>query len=620
MSAFGPTAGPSRLRRVAIIGIVLVPLIIGGILAWALATPTAHLDRITAAIVNDDVPVTSNGQTLPLGRELAAGLMAGEEPVIPGSGSTAPATFDWVLTNGTEASEGLAGGRYAAVLTIPASFSADAVSISGPGADARQAVVAVQTTPTSAWLDPALTRAVTDAAVASLGRELTERYLAQTYDGLNTIAEQIGRISDGADDLAAGAAETASGAETLSTGAAELDAGLVSLQTGASSVAAGLAQLDTVAAPLPGQTAELARAADELARSIGEVARRSDAATAAFASVVDEVCTVPGRVCDRAREALATLVSADESLRTLAEGSRRVAVGNTALAVVAPRLAEGIDAASGGAGDVAAGAGTSQAGGAALAQGAAGVAAGTEQVATGAGQLSSGLSEASEQLPTFSDDDISTLSTVVAQPVVATVDSPETGLQSLPLFTMIALWFGALVMCLAIPVIPPRWLLTASSTFAVTGRAIAPIIAIGAAQGLVVAIAVLLTAPPPLAAMAAYIAVSVLAGVAFGLINAGLAAVLGGAGRILGAAIGVVALAAGLSSTVPPVLAAVAGALPTSAASAALGATLTGGGASLVIGVVGLAVAGLVGAALVFAGVAARRRVPSGARDAVSAQ
>lgn len=94
-----------------------------------------------------------------------------------------------------------------------------------------------------------------------------------------------------------------------------------------------------------------------------------------------------------------------------------------------------------------------------------------------------------------------------------------------------------------------------------------------------------------------------------GVVNQGLAAAFGGVGRIVSIAIGMFAIAAGLTSTVPPVIAGLARSLPTAAADALLGATLDQ--APWGIALLGLVVALLVGFGLVFAGVAARRRVPA---------
>ena len=142
-TAFSADTGVERLRGFALVALVLLPLLIGGILSWGLSTPTQNLDRVTAAVVNDDTPVTVNGTTVPLGRQFAAGLIAGTTNA--DAQQAPPNNFSWILTNDDEAKSGLASGRYAAVVTIPSDFSAKATSISGPAADAAQALLKVET-------------------------------------------------------------------------------------------------------------------------------------------------------------------------------------------------------------------------------------------------------------------------------------------------------------------------------------------------------------------------------------------------------------------------------------------------------------------------------------------
>lgn len=609
---FGATAGAERLGRLALIGVVVVPLVIGGILGWALAMPVAHPERVTAAIVNEDAPVTIDGQTVPLGRELAAGLIGGGAPADEGVDVAPPAgpTFDWVLTNASEAASGLASGRYVAVVTIPDSFSADATSISGPGAQARQAVIDVETTTASAWLDPALTAAVTDEAAAAMGRELTARYLTQVYDGFNTIGTQIGAAADGAEQLAAGAASSASGAAELAAGATALAQGSATLEAGADRLASGLAQLDAMVQPLPARTAELARGADAVARTIGEGVRRVEEATIALAAVSEEICAAdPGRLCTRTQDAVARMEAAIERLRPLESAARRVAVGNDALALLMPELVTGIDDSAAGASRVDDGATETNAGAAQVAEGAGALASGTAQLDDGAAQLASGLDDAVTQLPSYSDDDITTLSTVVAQPVIAEQNPPGGGMQSVPLFTTIALWLGGLVTALALQAVPTRRLLTGASSGSIALRAVIPVAAIGAVQGVVVGAVVLASVSVDPLNWLAFVGASLVVGASFGVVNQGLAAAFGGAGRILSIGIAMCAIAAGLTSTVPPVIAAIAGALPTAAADALLGATLDP--APWGVALLGLVVAAAVGFGLVFAGVAARRRVPT---------
>lgn len=122
--------GVKKVSWLTLLGIVLVPLAIGGLLVWALWNPTDRLDQITAAVVNEDTPVEINGQTVPLGRQLAAGLVTGgtettatssPTPVPNVSGSDSSGNFTWVLTDKDDAAQGLADGTYATVVTIPPS-------------------------------------------------------------------------------------------------------------------------------------------------------------------------------------------------------------------------------------------------------------------------------------------------------------------------------------------------------------------------------------------------------------------------------------------------------------------------------------------------------------------
>ncbi|MWB99799.1 YhgE/Pip family protein, partial [Agromyces seonyuensis] len=345
--AFAGTAGAPRFRALAIVGLLLLPVAVGGLLAWSLADPTGRLDRVTAAIVNDDAPVDVNGQTVPLGRQFAAGLLADDD-----SGD-----FDWVLTNDDEAAAGLATGRYAAVLTIPSSFSADATSLGGDAADVVQASLAVTTTPASALFDPSLTAAVTSAATAELNQQLIAQYLTNVYQGFNTIGEQIGQAASGASALADGADSLADGARSLADGANDLADGLGSLDAGAGSLANGLDQLDDAVQALPGRTAELAAGAGEVAAGADALAGGVAEATTQFAAVVAQVCALPGPgdLCTRATAALAQLQAANADVGALAAGANGVAAGNGELAAAVPGLVEGVDAADAGAGEVAAG-------------------------------------------------------------------------------------------------------------------------------------------------------------------------------------------------------------------------------------------------------------------------
>ncbi|HET8926572.1 MAG TPA: hypothetical protein VFN24_01930 [Microbacterium sp.] len=613
---FSATSGAELPGRLALVGLVVVPLLVSGLLAWALATPASDLDRVTAAIVNDDVPVTVDGQTVPLGRQFAAGLMAAQEPAQPVAGATpapgqaAPATFTWVLTNGDDAAAGLAAGRYAAVVTVPATFSADATSYSGPAASARQATLRVQTTPASAWLDPAITAVVTQQAAAALNRGLITSYLGGVYDGFNTISDQIGDAADGAAQLSTGASQAADGTAQVASGAADLAAGLQDLASGAADLAAGLGRLSSSSAGLPTDTEALARGSAAVSTGVEDIARRIDRATAQLTVVVDLLCDTPGPLCTRAQTALDQLDSADEKVSALSVGARAVKDGNAALARAMPPLVAGIDDAAAGGQGVSSGADASQTGAETLSAGAAEAADGSAQVDDGAQQLASGLGDASQQIPTYSASDIATLSSVVAQPVLVDQDASGPGLQSAPLFAALALWAGGFASALAFQAVPSRRLMSGVSSGRIAGAALRPVVLLGAVQGLIVAPVVLGSVSAGPAEWLAFTASAIGIGVVFATVNLGLAALLGGLGRLIAVVFGLLTLAVGLSGTVPPVVSAIAGPLPSTHGLALLRATLTGDAATgwTMIGL--LVLAGALAFGLVWGAVGSRRSVP----------
>ena len=89
----------ARTRRpitwLTLIGVLLLPVLIGGILVAALYNPAERLDNMSAAIVNEDEPVTIDDQLVPLGRQLTAGLVEGSDEIA--------SNLDWTISNADDA-------------------------------------------------------------------------------------------------------------------------------------------------------------------------------------------------------------------------------------------------------------------------------------------------------------------------------------------------------------------------------------------------------------------------------------------------------------------------------------------------------------------------------------
>ena len=226
-----------------------------------------------AAIVNLDEPVKINKQTVPLGRQLAGGLVNGGTADDKKSDDTSTTNFAWVLTDADDASNGLGSGRYAAVVTIPKDFSANATSYSDQSGDtAEQAVIDVQTSAVSGVSDPVVGQAITAAATRALNSQLTEQYVKSIYVGFNDtgkqftkVADAAGQLDDGTRKLADGLSQTSDGTTKLSDGLNQLDDGGGQLASGAKQLAGlgqyadGVGTLADKAAGCPGRAADRGR-------------------------------------------------------------------------------------------------------------------------------------------------------------------------------------------------------------------------------------------------------------------------------------------------------------------------------------------------------------------------
>lgn len=651
------TGGAKRARLLTLIGIALVPVTVGGVLLFSLQGSTDRLHTVTAAIVNEDAGVTIDGQTVPLGRQLAGDLVRGSKSAL---GTTA--NYTWVLTKKADAASGLNDGRYTAVVTIPKQFSAAATSYSDPDS-ARQATIQVATSDTSRLADGAISTAIADSATEVLGRDLTKGYLANVYVGFNTLHTSLGKaatgakkIADGLDSsssgtakLAAGQGELASGTAALATGlhkladgSAQSTSGTRTLATGASSLASGTSKLAGGLKELAGGARSSASGADALAsgsrqlasgaegvasgvQAIAQLARANpdmtlaqlDAALGAQGSSLAQLAGGASGIASGAQQASGGTTKLADGLDRLADGAtasaqgaRKLADGTATLATGARKLATGSGQITDGIDDSATGADKLASGGTSLRSGLTQLASGSAALAKGQSSLASGLDTAVEKLPTYSKAERTTLAAAVAQPVAAVDPSglPALIRSGLPLLVSLALWMGALAIYLLLQAATRRALTSSRSSLALAAGGYLPGLVIGALQGLALAVIAQVTVHLEAGPWFALAGFAMLAGASFAAVVQGMTALLGGVGRFLVVVAAVLTLATSLISSAPPLLVTVADILPTASAATGVLHVITGtdgvGGA-----VVSLILWGLLGLLLTTAAIARRRTV-----------
>jgi RND superfamily putative drug exporter len=370
-----PAAASRRRLGVALAIAALVPLLVGGALAWSLNDRDARLDRVSAAVVDLDGGATMPGPDgaptpLDLGAEIADRLVASE-------GGDA---FTWVAEPDPEAARaGLEDGTYGAVLTVPGGFSAAMAAVVRGDAAAEPARLHLETDDATGYGLGPTARAIVAALAAETGRGVTAEAVDRVLLAVSGAGTGMAGAAADVDGLAARSAALADDAASTSTVADELVSGLTELADGMAAAGDGVGDLAGAVRSLADGNAELADGAERLGSGMGSAAAGADDLAGGVELLADGL-----------GELAAGTAALPSQVAALAAGTRGVADGTAGVAAGARSLADGLAALA--AGTTGLGRQTAQlhAGAGDVATGAAGVAAGIGASATGAHDLATG--------------------------------------------------------------------------------------------------------------------------------------------------------------------------------------------------------------------------------------
>ncbi|MBC7441305.1 MAG: YhgE/Pip domain-containing protein [Ramlibacter sp.] len=404
------------MSRIALLALLLVPVLYGGLYLWANQDPYAGLDRVPVALIVSDTGAQVDGAEHNYGREVATQLVD-------------DGAFGWHQVSAAAGKAGVADATYDFSVTIPKNFSESIASSAGESPS--QATITLTTNDTNSYLASTIgsqaAQTIREAIVAKVNKEAADRLLIGLSDvrsSLVTAADGAGKVTDGAvsagtgsTSLADGPAQLATGTGRLATGAGQLATatgqvsdGAAALAAGASSLAAGTGQVATGAGQVSAGAAALATGTGDLATGSSQVAagtrKLADGAPqlAATADKAASTLTDAGTSLAAARTAMADQLTDDgltpaqieAVLAQLDPVDTEVGAGQALTgglkAALDPLPADSATLA-GGAAAVADGAATARDGAARLSAGAAQTATGAGQAAAGAGQAATGAAD-----------------------------------------------------------------------------------------------------------------------------------------------------------------------------------------------------------------------------------
>ncbi|MCX7570631.1 YhgE/Pip domain-containing protein [Tumebacillus sp. DT12] len=267
----------SRIGRAALIVGMLIPLLYSGLYLYAFWDPYAQMNEFPVAIVNQDKGAVKDGNAVAYGKEFVEELLAKGD-------------FLWLPISEQEAREGLEDNRYYLIVTIPATFSEDVISVEGE--HPRRSQLTFTLNEGKNYIASTISQRLATSVREELGNTFSEEYFKGIFAVIGDAGEGISKAADGANDLADGSKIVADGvrdvndaaqkladgsgriadaSQKVATGSAELASGLGRINEGLGTAKTGADQLQSGAAGIASGNEKLAASLQESTAGVKQV-------------------------------------------------------------------------------------------------------------------------------------------------------------------------------------------------------------------------------------------------------------------------------------------------------------------------------------------------------------
>ncbi|MDR6199956.1 putative membrane protein [Microbacterium sp. SORGH_AS428] len=431
----------TKMSVIALIALMCVPVLYGGLYLWANQDPYGRLDQVPVGLVVLDAGVTENGETTNYGDEVADNLVK-------------DGTFDWQRMSADGAQDALQHGAVDFTVTIPADFS-DALQ-SAAGTSPRQAGLELSTNDANNYLASTIGSQAIEKIRASVAKLVGTQAANRLLTAISDIRGNLVTAADGASQLADGAASALAGSQKLGDGASQLADGTAQLSSGASQLAGGASQLADGASQVAAGTATLDGYADRAATAAQGVVNDLPAIRSAIA---DELAA-RGLTPDEINAVLARLDTLGGDVRSVNDRVQSAVGQVDRLNAGAAQVSQGAASLASGSAQLADGAASAATGAAALRDGTGTLTSGLSQLDDGAKQLSSGLADGVAQIPdsdaALREQQADTIADPVDVESSKVASAADYGAGLAPFFASLAGWIGIYALFLIVKPISRR--------------------------------------------------------------------------------------------------------------------------------------------------------------------
>ncbi|AEI09087.1 putative phage infection protein [Corynebacterium resistens DSM 45100] len=252
----------SRLTRLAVIFLCLMPLLYSALYLAAFWDPFNKVDQVPVALVNSDKGANVEGKELRAGDQVMQGLQDNDQ-------------IHWIVTDSEDAKKGVANGKYYFSLELPENFSE---AVGSPTSDNPEKAHLISTyNDANGYLSTVIGQNVMREVLNVVGDKISSQAVDKILVGVMDAGSGLERAAIGAGQLANGTGELRNGSTKLDGGAGQLKDGLTKAKDGSTKLRGGGDQLEDGLSKLHDGSVQLADGTGQLATRVGAASQKIDA-------------------------------------------------------------------------------------------------------------------------------------------------------------------------------------------------------------------------------------------------------------------------------------------------------------------------------------------------------
>jgi putative membrane protein len=440
--------GRSRMTRLAIVVLMLLPLVYGALYLWAYWDPFGHTNKMPVALVNSDRGAVVSGQQFNAGAEIVKSL-------------TADGSLDWHVVDLKDARSGVDHGKYYFMVELPPDFSA-AIASPVTGQPKKANLIAVYNDANN-YISTSIGRTAISQVLNAVSSRISGQAVNQMLSVVVSSGSGVKQAADGAAELDEGTGQLVTGLDTARSGSETLAGGARQLSDGINQATDPLLAVTKAVSQISGNTEQLQQGASALQQAndqIGAVATAQDAAANSLSSVIDQLSARQDPLANNLRgiqDQLRGHQFTPQIRQQLTDAQNAAIAMTSGLRGPGSPLGSALDQVGNKGQDLTNkltqlrnGAQQVASGNAELASGIAKLDDGAQQLKSGSAELATKLADGAKQVPNWTDQQKDAVADTIGGPVQLEAShenaAPNFGTGMAPFFLTLALFFGALVL------------------------------------------------------------------------------------------------------------------------------------------------------------------------------